>query len=256
MVSDTSMRRITVLIVVATVVLTIAQVALSIAILAGTRDDAIPDQKYLDYAKAFSPYTVKVVATGTDGKPSFGTATLLNDHWAVTSAHIVHDATRATIDGQDASKVVVHPKFEHECMGCYDIALMHFDKPFGRGYYPPLSTGDEKEGDVVSIAGYGVHGPMSTGYDEADGSLRAGTARIGRFDDTRIICPIKRGGSPLPYGISPGDSGGPLFCGQKLCGVNSFTMADKGKSLKSRDGEEQGFARVSVLREWMEEVMK
>lgn len=254
--SETTKRWTLLAVTTAIVALTIAQVALSIALMAGTRDDAIPDQRYLDYAKDFRPYTVKVFATGTDGAPAFGTATLVSDHWAVTAAHIVHDAGIVTIAGEDADRVVVHPEFDHECMGCFDVALVHFDKPFGLDFYPSLSTGDEKPGDLVSIAGYGVHGPMSTGYDGADGQLRAGTARIDRFDDTRIICPIRRGDTPLPYGISPGDSGGPLFCGQKLCGVNSFTMADKGKTLKSRAGEEQGFARVSVLREWMEGVMR
>jgi len=252
------MRRITVAVVVSMVVLTIAQAALSIALIAsaGTRDDSIPDEKYVEYAKEFSPYTVKVIATGTNGKPSFGTATLLSDHWAVTSAHVVHDAVSVEIDGRKSTTIILHPEFDDDCMGCFDIALMKFDDSFDRGFYPPLSTGDEKPGDLCSIAGFGVHGPMSTGYDSADNRLRAGTARLGRFDDTRIICPISRGSSPLPYGISPGDSGGPLFCNGKLCGVNSFTMRDKGHTLKSREGEEQGFARVSVLREWMEEVMK
>lgn len=222
---------------------------------AGTTDDAIPDQKYVEYAKAFSPYTVRVKAVTEDGKPSIGTATLIADHWAVTSAHVVHDAEKCEIDGKTATRVYVHPKFEHDCMGCFDIALLRFDEPFGRDFYPPLSTGDEKEGDVCSVAGYGVHGPMSTGYDSSDGRLRAGTCRIDRFDGSRIICPISRGSSPLPYGISPGDSGGPLFCDGKLAGVNSFTMRDSGYAIKSRAGEEQGFARVSVLRSWIEAVM-
>ena len=254
--SDTAMKRVTVAIFVAMAALTAAQVALSIAILAGTRDDAVPDSKYLEYGKDFAPYTVRVVAVTEDGRPSTGTATLLSDHWAITAAHIVHDAESCAIDGHASTKIVVHPDFEHDCMGCFDIALVRVEKPFGRSYYPPLSTGDENPGDLCSVAGYGVHGPMSTGYDGHDNRLRAGTCRIDRFDGTRVICPISRGSSPLPYGISPGDSGGPLFCNGRLCGVNSFTMADKGRSLKSREGEEQGFARVSVMREWIEEVMK
>ncbi len=254
--SDTTLHRVSLAVVAALVVLTIAQVALSIALIAGTRDDGISDEKYVEYAEKFAPYTVKIIATGTDGKPSFGTATLLSDHWAITAAHVVDGATVATIEGSKSVEIVLHPKFEAECMGCNDVALVRFSDSFGRGFYPALSTGDENPGDLCSVAGYGVHGPMSTGYDSADDRLRAGTCRIDRFDGTRVICPISRGSSPLPYGISPGDSGGPLFCEGKLCGVNSFTMADKGKTLKSRAGEEQGFARISVMREWIEEVMK
>lgn len=254
--SDTTLHRVSVSVAVCLVVLTIAQAALSIALIAGTRDDSISDEKYLEYAEDFAPYTLKIIATSTDGKPSFGTATLLSDRWAITAAHIMHDAASATIGGNKSVKIVVHPRFEDDCMGCYDVALVKFADSFGRTFYPPLSTGDEKAGDLCSVAGYGVHGPMSTGYNAADERLRAGTCRIDRFDDTRVICPISRGSSPLPYGISPGDSGGPLFCNGRLCGVNSFTMADKGKTLKSRAGEEQGFARISVMREWIEGVMK
>ena len=254
--SDTTLHRVSVAVVASLVALTIAQVALSIVLIAGTRDDSISDEKYLEYAEKFAPYTVKIVATGTDGKPSFGTATLLSDHWAITAAHVVDGAVVATVEGNKSVEIVLHPKFEAECMGCNDVALVRFADSFGRGFYPALSTGDEKPGDLCSVAGYGVHGPMSTGYDSADDRLRAGTCRIDRFDGTRVICPISRGSSPMPYGISPGDSGGPLFSDGKLCGVNSFTMADKGKTLKSRAGEEQGFARISVMREWIEEVMK
>lgn len=254
--SDTTIRRFTTFVFVAIAVLTVAQVALCIAILAGTRDDAVPDSKYLEYAEDFAPYTVKITATGSNGKPSFGTATLLSDYWAITAAHVVAGAEAAEIEGTKSVRIVPHPKFEADCMGCYDIALVEFDESFGRSYYPPLSTGDENHGDMCSVAGYGVHGPMSTGYDGHDDRLRAGTCRIDRFDGTRVICPISRGSSPMPYGISPGDSGGPLFCKGKLCGVNSFTMADKGRTLKSREGEEQGFARISVMREWIEEVME
>lgn len=243
---------------VAIAVLTVLQIALCVALFAraGTRDDAIPDDRYVDYAKDFAGYTVKVMAVSEDDQPAVGTATLLSDYWAITAAHIVHDAKIASVDGHASTRIVVHPDFEPDCMGCWDVALVRVDKPFDRKFYPLLSTGDENIGDLCSVAGYGVHGPMSTGYDSADGRLRAGTCRIDRFDGSRIICPISRGSSPLPYGISPGDSGGPLFCKGRLCGVNSFTMADKGASLKSRAGEEQGFARISVMREWVEGVMR
>lgn len=231
-----------------------ALVVIAMAV-SGTRDDAIPDSKYIEYGKTFAPYTVKVVSTSTGSTPSWGTATLIGDHWAATAAHVVHDAVEVEIEGKKSRQVFVHPEFEQDCLGCFDIALMRFDDSFDRDFYPSLSTGEENVGDTVSIVGYGVCGPMSTGYDSSDDILRAGTARIDRFDGSRIICPISRGSSPMPFGIAPGDSGGPMFCGGKLAGVNSFTMRDKGHTLKSKAGEEQGFARVSVMREWMDTVM-
>lgn len=230
-------------------------IALAIAV-GGTTDDSIPDSKYIEYAKGFAPYTVAVAASGTGAAPHMGTATLISDRWAITAAHIVSGASTVKVGERKAVEVVVHPEYSEDCVGCFDVALVRVDESFGRDYYPPLSTGDENPGDLCSIAGYGLHGPMSSGYSSSDGRLRAGTARIDRFDGTRIICPISRGSSPLPYGISPGDSGGPLFCNGKLAGINSFTMRDKGFSLKSRVGEEQGFARVSVMRDWIDEVMR
>ena len=65
----------------------------------------------------------------------------------------------------------------------------------------------------------------------------------------------KCGSSPLEFCISPGDSGGPLFAGGKLAGVNSFTMASKGP-LKSKAGEETAHTRVSLYREWINQVME
>jgi secreted trypsin-like serine protease len=50
--------------------------------------------------------------------------------------------------------------------------------------------------------------------------------------------------------IAPGDSGGPLFIGRELAGINSFTMADRGP-LNSREGEETGHTRVSLYLEWI-----
>ena len=90
---------------------------------------------------------------------------------------------------------------------------------------------------------------------EYDGKLRAGTNHIERFERGMIVCTASPGRSRLELCISPGDSGGPLFCQGKLAGVNCVTMAPKGP-LKSRAGEESGHVRVWLYREWIEGVMK
>lgn len=225
--------------------------------IAATRDEGVPDDEYIAYADDFSQYTVRVAAQTGDEISQAGTATLLSDHWAITAAHVVSSATGCVVGGHVSSEIVIHPMFRPEAVGFFDIALIRVREPFGRRFYPTLSTGDEKAGDLCSVVGFGHHGTMRSGYEGSDGRLRAGTTRIGRIDGLRIICSISRlNNGPLPFGISPGDSGGPLFCRGKLCGVNSFTMADSGVDLRSREGEEQGFARVSAAMKWIEDVMK
>jgi hypothetical protein len=227
-------------------------------VLAGTTDDGVPDKKYLEYAKGFAPYTAKLKAA-CNGKVCEATATLISDHWALTAAHVVEGSDSATLIVGDKSwevvRIVRHPQFEANGMGVNDLAMLHTPESFGLDYYPPLSDGDEKPGDIVSVCGYGVHGKMSAGHGEYDGKLRAGTNHIERLERSMLICSAKPRQSSLELCIAPGDSGGPLFCKGKLAGVNCVTMAPKGP-LKSRAGEESGHVQVSLYREWIDGVME
>jgi hypothetical protein len=72
------------------------------------------------------------------------------------------------------------------------------------------------------------------------------------------VCQIRRGGSPLPFCIAPGDSGGGLWARASdgrtvLVGVNSYT-ATAGKQTRSRAGEESGHTRVAMYLPWIREV--
>lgn len=225
---------------------------------AGTTDDTIPDAKYLEYAKAFAPYTARLEASIGDNQVQYAAATLISDRHALTAAHVADGVTDIMLvtgtTRHEVEATYIHPEFADK-FGKNDIAVLKSARPFALAYYPPLSDGTEAVGDVVSICGYGVHGKLSSGYTTSDKLLRAGTNKIERFEGSLIVCHAQRGSSPLEFCIAPGDSGGPLFCRGRLAGVNSITMKEQGP-LRSREGEESGHVRVSLYREWIEAVMK
>lgn len=236
----------------------IVAVVAAALLVAATTDDRVPDQRYLDYAKGFAPYTPKLRAVCGEGHCQ-ATAVCISDHWALTAAHVLEEAGTTTLRIGDKSwavdRTVVHPDFFADKPGKGDIALLHVVEPFLLDYYPPLSDGGEAVGDVVSVAGHGITGRMSQGHSISDGRLRAGTNHIERLEHEMIVCTASPGATALECCISPGDSGGPLFCRGKLAGINSMTMALKGP-LKSKAGEESGHTRISTYRAWIEEVAK
>ena len=229
------------------------------AAMAGTTDDAVPDARFLEYARSFAPYTAKVSCRDAEGMINEATATLIGPHWAITAAHVVHGVSGITLTtgagSRPVGRVVIHPEWKDSTHGWHDLALLHCETPATTDYYPPLSDGGERESQTVSIVGYGLHGKLTEGHSSSDGKLRAGTQTIERFERTVIVCHAQCGSSSLEFCISPGDSGGPLFAGGKLAGVNSFTMAAKGP-LKSKAGEETAHTRVSLYREWINQVME
>lgn len=238
-------------------ILIVAMCSMSVA---GTTDDAVPDARYVEYGRAFSPYTCQISGLGADGRRASASCTLLSPVWAITAAHVVHGTTDILVTSGTLSRavaaVVVHPEWAHDTHGLHDLALVRCDDPLELDFYPALSDGSEHLGQVVSIAGYGLHGRLTEGHTTHDGLLRAGTQTIERFERSIIVCHAKCGTSALELCISPGDSGGPLFAGGRLAGVNSFTMAAKGATLRSRQGEETAHTRVSLYREWIRGVMQ
>jgi hypothetical protein len=227
---------------------------------AGTTDDAIPDARYLEYGKGFAPYTARVGGLHEDGTTPFGTCVLIHDRWALTAAHVVEGLQRGVVIASTGTRridrICVHQGFTNAVYLWHDIALVRVNEPFGLPRYPPIATGDVPVGATASVVGFGITGRLSTGHDTYDGELRAGTGVVARIEAGVIVLPAKRGGSPLPLCIAPGDSGGPLFVNGELAGIHSLTMKVRdGTPTKSREGEESAHTSVALYHKWIHAVM-
>jgi hypothetical protein len=105
---------------------------------------------------------------------------------------------------------------------------VHVARPFALRYYPPLTDGTEQAGTVCTAVGYGVTGTLDSGWIGGDNLIRAGTQLLTSQERSVWVCQIRRTGTPLPFCIAPGDSGGPLWARASdgrtvLVGVNSYT---------------------------------
>lgn len=236
---------------------------LSSVLFAGTRDPDTPDSKYLEFGKQFPSVARIRVVVHYDDKDTYqmGSAVLIRPHWLLTAAHVVENSREpiAFLDGETAfplDKVIIHRDFNNVNVGYYDIALAYSPKDFGLEFYPPLYTESDEMLKPVTIAGYGIVGTFATGAKEGDGLRRAGHNKVEGIERAILICkPNKVNKFPLEYIIAPGDSGGGLFIGNKLAGINSFLMAVDDKP----DGtytDEGAHTRVSLYAEWVDEQIK
>ena len=235
--------------------------AWSAVVAAGTIDERIPDARYREYGETFAAYTCRLVGKNVEGNTQVGTCTLIAPHWALTAAHVTADMAECSVltgaGLHRIDRIFAYRDYDGS-FAEHDIALVHVVRAFPNEWYPPLSDGSEQPGIVCTAAGYGVTGPISTGYVRGDGEIRAGTMRLDYTERSVWVCQIRRSGSPMPFCIAPGDSGGGLWAKAAdgrvvLVGVNSYT-ATTAKATRSRVGEESGHTRVALYRDWIREV--
>jgi hypothetical protein len=233
--------------------------------LAGTRDPNTPDEKYVEFGKQF-PNVVRIRALTTfkDKKTGveitahqYGSAVLIRPNWAITAAHVLYetDKPEILIEGKknhELSYVVLHPEFQDDNFGYSDLALCYSPNDFAAEFYPELYRDTDELDKAVTIAGYGFAGTFHTGAQHSDNKRRGGHNKVEALERGVLVCrPNTQNRYPLEFLITPGDSGGGMFIGNKLAGINSFLMAVD-KKPDGTYGDEAAHTRISLYADWIE----
>ena len=241
----------------------------------GTRDPNTPDEKHIEFGKKFigvlkiraDVLVDKVIVDGVtipvDKDNPLATVThhasavAISPHWILTAAHVLENTRNQVIDNSGAEfplqAVFVHPKYNTDVYGYYDIALGYSPRDLNLEFYTPLYSDSDEISKPATIAGFGWHGTFATGGEEYDGKRRAGSNMITEFERGVLICdaaPSNR--TALEYLICPGDSGGGLFIGNKLAGINSFLIAED-KKPNGTYTDKAAFTRVSLHTDWVQQ---
>lgn len=224
----------------------------------GTIDPNKPDTKYIEYGSKFN-YVFRIKCITNSGIIYFASATAIDNHWLLTAAHVVSKSTKVEIMIGDravrANKVIVHKDFIEENYGFYDIAMCHIEESLNLNFYPELYQMKDEVGKICSISGFGSYGTFATGVTGSDGRRRAGSNIVENIDRHLLVCkPSKstaKDNTELEFIIANGDSGGGLFIGNKLAGINSCVTAIDRKT-DSSYGDEAGHTRVSQFIDWIE----
>ena len=224
----------------------------------GTIDPSTPDSKHVEYGSKFV-YIAKVHGTTTDTNPYFGSGVAYRSNIVVTAAHVVKGVStcKVSINNKtiNVSQIIAHPKYKAERFGYYDIAICLLEDEIGLGWYPELYTGRDEIGKICAIAGYGTAGDFVVGANKTDNNLRAGSNIIDGLDKGLLICsPSKNNKTELEYCIASGDSGGGLFINNKIAGINSCVIHDKGQ-VRSTYGTLSGHTRVSDHIKWINQTL-
>lgn len=223
----------------------------------GTRNPQKSDDQYINYGSKFT-YVYRIKCLTDNGIAYYASATAIDNHWLLTAAHVVSRAKSAeVISGNKIikiTKILPHKDFVEAKYGFYDIALCYVDESLSLDFYPELYTQNDEVGKICSIAGYGAYGTFETGINGSDGRRRAGSNLIENIDRHLLVCkasrPESKDNTELEFIIANGDSGGGLFIGNKIAGVNSCVMAID-KKTDSNYGDEAGHTRVSQFIDWI-----
>jgi len=231
---------------------------------AGTIDPTVDDSKYIEYG---SQHECVVPIRGTykeeEGKKIgfFGSAVIVRPRIILTAAHVLGEGKNAQITLNEQKINLLFSlqlkKYNKDKMGPFDIAVGYLEEDALIDFYPELYSEDDEIGKVCSISGYGMTGNYKYGAKLHDKKKRAGSNVVKELFNGMLVCSL--GDKPhtsLEFMVANGDSGGGLFIDQKLAGINSCIMTQKGGTLNSDIQDESCHTRISIHKDWLDIIIK
>jgi hypothetical protein len=228
--------------------------------IAGTIDPDTPDEKYVEFGNQF-PFVLKLCGKYADGGLFCASCVVIDPHWILTAAHVVNGYSICYVHKNEEivfiDKIIIHDSYEVSSFGRDDIALGYLKKDIKLEFYPSLYNENDEEGKTCTISGFGLTGTFNTGIKFSDNRRRAGSNIVDKIDRNLLVCtPSYRKDkiTALEFLIGSGDSGGGLFIGNKLAGINSCIMSED-KKTDSSYSDESGHTRISVYTDWIKSNM-
>lgn len=229
----------------------------SLLCLSGTIDPNVSDNKYIEYGSKFN-YILKLDGYNNDNELMSASCVAINNEWVLTAAHVVKPMEICYIVYNDNNinidKIIIHKDFCVERFGIADIAMCHLTQNINLDFYPDLYSDIDELNKICSISGFGATGTFDTGSKLIDGKRRSGSNIIDEIQEDLLVCSPSKDHkkTSLEFLIAHGDSGGGLFIGNKLAGINSCVMTID-KKPNSSYGDESGHTRISKYIPWIKE---
>jgi secreted trypsin-like serine protease len=159
----------------------------------------------------------------------------------------------------DVREVARHPQFDLKTLFAHrataDVALLKMNQPLPADIFPATlgsSTATPQIGETLNVVGYGV---AIRGDGKTGGTLRAArlavTGKPGNLQ-IRLVDPAT-GGARAGMGACTGDSGAPVFAGDALIGVVSWST---GPNMTDGCGGLTGVTPLTLYRGWIVETAR